>query len=297
MPYLDTRDRTQLFYLDGGTGTPIVFVASAWLDSRMWEHQFSYLVDQGFRCIAYDRRGHGRSDTPWDGYDYDTLADDLASLLDRLDLRDVALVSHSAGGGEIVRYLSRHGAERVARIAIVSGTTPFPMKTPGNPDGIDRVLVEADLSVRTADRPKWFAGNADGFFGVGLPDIRVSPELIQATIRQCLDCSARAAVQFFLTGFTTDLRQDLRGVTVPTLVVHGDHDLQAPLELCGRRTAQLVTQSTLLVYENAAHGLFVTHANRLNADLLAFVGARSSRPVVAGMGMSRTGAVGARHTT
>jgi non-heme chloroperoxidase len=271
MPYIQTRDHTRLFYADGGTGKPIVFVASAWLDSRMWEFQIPYLVDHGFRCIAYDRRGHGRSDSPWEGYDYDTLADDLATLLEHLDLRDLTLVSHSAGAGEIVRYLARHGDARVARIAIVSGTTPGMMKRADNLDGIEIELVRADLATRTADRPKWYAENADGFFGVGLPGIRLSPEFAEFVIRQCLTCSARATVQFFLTGFTSDFRDQLRAINVPTLIVHGDHDIQAPLELCGRKTAQLVRQSTLRVYENAAHGLFLTHADRLNADLLAFV--------------------------
>ena len=175
MPFFETNDGTSLCYLDGGTGPPVVLVASAWLSSRMWEFQLPYLVDRGFRCVAYDRRGHGRSDWPWDGYDYDTLAEDLAALLEHLDLRGATLVAHSAGGGEVVRYLTRHGAGRVARIALVSATTPFPMKTPDNPDGVDRGLMEADLAVRTADRPSWLADNADGFFGVGLPGCRCRP--------------------------------------------------------------------------------------------------------------------------
>src|SRR4029079_11539926 len=216
MPYIQTRDGTRLFYSDGGTGRPLVFVASAWLDSRMWEFQIPYLVDHGFRCIAYDRRGHGRSDSSWDGYDYDTLANDLGILLDQLDLRDLTLVSHSAGSGEIVRYLTRHGSARVAQIVIVSGTTPCLMKRTDNPDGIDLELVDADLAKRTADRPKWFADNAAGFFGVVLPDIRVSPEFSEFVIRQCLDCSARATVQFFLTGFTSDLRDQLQALDIPT---------------------------------------------------------------------------------
>src|SRR5262245_19479180 len=137
MPFVSTPDNTRLFYTDGGRGNPMVFVSSAWMDSRMWEFQIPYLVDRGFRCIAYDRRGHGRSDCAWDGYDYDTLADDLAALLDHLDLRDATLVAHSMGGGEVIRYLARHGAGRVARIALVATTTPFPMKTSDNPDGID----------------------------------------------------------------------------------------------------------------------------------------------------------------
>lgn len=271
MPYVETHDGTRLYYVDSGGARPVVFVASAWLSSRMWEFQLPFLAQRQLRCVAYDRRGHGRSDWPWHGYDYDTLADDLAALLNALDLREVTLVAHSAGGGEVVRYLTRHGAGRVARIALVSATTPFPMKTASNPDGVDRALMEADLVARTADRPKWFAKHAEGFFGLGLPGISVSPEFTRFMIGQCLDCSARATVDVFLAGFTTDLRDEVRAIPVPTLIIHGDHDQQAPLELCGRRTAQLVPENTFTVYEHAAHGLFVTHANRLNADVLAFI--------------------------
>ena len=274
MPFIETRDRTRLFYTEGGTGNPVVLVASAWLSSRMWEFQMADLVDRGLRCIAYDRRGHGRSDWPWNGYDYDTLADDLAALLEHLDLRDATLVGHSMGGGEVIRYLTRHGANRVRRIALVSATAPFPMLTADNPIAIDRTLMEADMAVRTADRPKWFADNAAGFFGIGLPGVSVSAELTQFMIQQCLDCSARAAAAFFLTGFTTDLRADMRALTLPTLIVHGDHDLQAPIDICGRQAAQLVAGSTLVEYSNAAHGLFVTHADRLARDLVAFVNGR-----------------------
>jgi non-heme chloroperoxidase len=270
MPYVETHDHIRLFYVDAGSGRPVVLVASAWLNSRMWELQIPYLVGQGFRCVAYDRRGHGRSDWPWTGYDYDTLADDLASLIERLDLQDVALVSHSAGAGEIVRYLARHGSARIAGIAIVCGTTPFPMQTGNNPEGIDRALMEADMALRTADRPKWFADNADGFFGVGLPGIHVSPEYVQFMVRECLTCSAWATAEFFRTGFTSDLRDELRDITVPALVIHGDHDVQAPIGICGRKTAQLVAGNTFVVYENAAHALFCTHADRLNGDLGAF---------------------------
>jgi non-heme chloroperoxidase len=288
MPYVDTRDNTRLFYTDGGSGQTVVLAASAWLNSRMWEFQVPYLVEHGCRCVAYDRRGHGRSDCPWNGYDYDTLADDLAALLNHLDLRDVSLVSHSAGAGEIVRYLTRHGARRVARIILVSGTTPFLMKTENNPEGVDRALIEADMAMRTRDRAKWFADNADGFFGVGLPGIQVSSEYVQYMIRECLSCSARATAAFFLAAFTSDLRDELRAVDVPTLVVHGDHDLQAPIEICGRRTAQLVPGSTFIVYENAAHGLFVTHADRLNADVLAFVRATSALGAPTGAASTRS---------
>src|SRR5262249_18836295 len=170
----------------------------------MWEFQLPFLPGHGVRCVAYDRRGHGRSDSPWDGFDYDTLADDLAELLEQLDLRGVTLVAHSAGGGEAIRYLTRHGSGRVERIALVSTTAPFPMKTADNPEGVEWAVMEADLLARTADRPRWFARNAPEFFGIGLPGIEVSRELVELLVRQCLDCSPRAAAEFFLTAFKTD---------------------------------------------------------------------------------------------
>jgi non-heme chloroperoxidase len=175
MPFIQTKDRTQLFYTEGGAGKPVLFVASAWLSSRMWEFQIPHLVARGYRCIAYDRRGHGRSDWTWNGYDYDTLADDLAALLERLELRGVTLVAHSMGAGEVVRYLTRLGVDRVERLALVGPTLPFPMHSENNRVGIDRGLMEADMAARTADRPKWFSDNADRFFGVGLPGVSVSP--------------------------------------------------------------------------------------------------------------------------
>jgi non-heme chloroperoxidase len=271
MPYVHTRDNTRLFYIDTHVGRPIVFIASAWLNSRMWEFQIPYFVDQGFRCVAYDRRGHGRSDWLWTGYDYDTLSDDLDALVNHLELRDFILVGHSAGAGEVVRYVTRYGIDRLAATALISGTTPFPMKTADNPEGIDRALMEADLEVRTRDRAKWFADNADGFFGIGLPGVTVSPEWREHMIRECLTCSPHATRAFFLTGFTSDLREDLRRLSVPTLIVHGTHDMQAPVTLCGERTAKLIPASDFRVYENAAHGLFITHADRLNRDLHMFI--------------------------
>jgi non-heme chloroperoxidase len=276
MPYLETSDRTRLFYMDAGSGPPIVLVASAWLNSRMWEHQIPALVAQGFRCVAYDRRGHGQSDGSWNGYDYDTLADDLSSVIDHLGLRSFGLVSHSAGAGEVVRYVTRYGPQRVRGIALVSATTPFPMKTADNPDAIDRSLMEADFALRTADRPKWFTDNANGFFGIGLPGISVSPEFVQHMVRECLTCSARATAEFFLTSFTSDFRDELRAIEVPALIIHGDRDVQAPIGICGRKTAELVRNSTYKVYESAAHALFFTHAQRLNTDLITFLSALSA---------------------
>lgn len=241
------------------------------MNSEMWEFQIPYLISQGLRCITYDRRGHGRSDWPWDGYDYDTLADDVATLIEQLDLHEITLVGYSMGGGEVICYLSRHGADRIARIALLAATAPFPMKTANNPDGLDKSIVDVIVTNRTKDRPKWFADNAPPFFGVGLPDISVSPELMQWMVQMCLQCSPKATLETFHSVFTTDLRAEMSEITVPTLIIHGDADQSAPIGLCGRKSAQLIPDNQFIVYEGAAHGLFVTHADRLNADLLAFI--------------------------
>jgi pimeloyl-ACP methyl ester carboxylesterase len=274
MSSLETRDGTRLHYNDWGTGKPVVFLSSAWLSSEMWEHQAQELTERGLRCIAYDRRGHGRSDWPWNGYDYDTLADDLAALVERLDLREVTLVAHSMGGGEAVRYLSRHGSGRVARIALVAATAPFPMQTADNPEGVPKSLAEGVVAERRHDRAKWFADNAVPFLGTG--GIPVSPEYRQWLVQMCMQCSPRATSEVFRTAFGTDLRTEMRAITVPTLIVHGDADAFAPFLLCGKRSAQIVSHSRLVVYEGAGHGLFVTHRDRLNADLFAFITDRTT---------------------
>jgi pimeloyl-ACP methyl ester carboxylesterase len=273
MSCLETRDGTRLYFDDWGTGKPVVFLSSAWLSSEMWEHQTLELTERGLRCIAYDRRGHGRSDRPWDGYDYDTLADDLATLIERLDLRDVTLVAHSMGGGEAVRYLSRHRSDRIARIALVAATAPFPMQTADNPDGVPLKMAEALVAERRHDRAKWFTENAVPFLGTnGIP---VSPEYRQWLVQLCMQCSPRATSEVFRAAFGTDLRTEMRAITVPTLIIHGDADVFAPFPLCGKRSAQIVQNNRLIVYEGAGHGLFVTHRDRLNADLLAFISGRA----------------------
>ncbi|GAA4607170.1 pimeloyl-ACP methyl ester carboxylesterase [Actinoplanes octamycinicus] len=268
MPYVTAKDGTALHYLDWGSGQPMLFVPSAWLPVQMWEHQLTDLTERGLRCVAYDRRGHGRSDAPWDGYDYDTLADDLAALVDHLDLRDLTLVGHSAGGGEVVRYLTRHGAHRVRGIVLLAATTPFPKRTADNPHGVPAELSAADAAYRAADRPRWNAERAASFFALDTNE--VSPEQIEWFRDIIMRCTPRAHRATYATAFHTDLRDELRALRVPTLVLHGDRDEQAPLEVCGRRAAELVPGSELRVYQGAAHGLFVTHAARLNDDLHGF---------------------------
>jgi non-heme chloroperoxidase len=253
-----------LHYTDRGTGQPVVLIHGYPLDGASWEKQEDRLLDAGYRVITYDRRGFGASSKPATGYDYDTFADDLAALIERLDLRGVTLVGHSIGGGVIVRYLTRHGA---GRVVLLAPSTPFLLKTEDNPDGVDTAAFELVRAAFARDFPKWLADNARPFVVA-----ETSPEMVQWVQGLMLQCSLKAAIDLNRAQVATDFRPELPGVTVPTLVIHGDVDVSAPLELTGRRTAALIPGARLTVYEGAPHGLMFTHTDRLNADLLAFVG-------------------------
>jgi pimeloyl-ACP methyl ester carboxylesterase len=271
MPHFTTTDGTRLAYEDhdmgAGDGEPIVFVASWVLDADMWEYQIPFFAERGYRCIALDRRGHGRSDRPSTGYDIDTTADDLAALLEHLDLSGVTLVGHSFGGAEVARYLARHGEDRVARVAFVSAVVPFLKQAEDNPDGLPEAALDAVLGQLRTDRPKWFARQAQVWYATHLGN-EVSPALIDWTLGKCLSASPWATTQLFRSMFHADHRAGLREITVPSLVVHGAADTSAPVELTGRRTAQLVQGCRYVEYPTAGHGLFVTHAEQLNAELL-----------------------------
>ncbi|AUX46470.1 arylesterase [Sorangium cellulosum] len=264
-PLIATQDGARLFHRDWGAGKPVLFLSGWALSSEMWGYVMVDLVDHGLRCVAYDRRGHGRSSDPGRGYDYDTLADDLAAVLEQLDLREVTLVGHSMSGGEIARYLSRHGGGRIARAVFLAPTTPMLLRAADNPDGLDLSLVEQARAAMRADYPGWLADNAPPFFVDGTPPAMrawVQQMMLQCSMKALLDCN-RASVE-------ADFRDDLRRITVPTLVLHGDRDVSAPLALTGEKTAALVPGSRLVVYEGAPHGLFITHRERLSRDLLAF---------------------------
>lgn len=268
---IETQDGTTLFFLDWGTGKPVVFVHGWVLGAEMWEYQMTALSSQGLRCIAYDKRGCGRSSQPGDGYDFDTLADDLATLIEQLDLQDVTLVAHSMGGGEIARYLSRHGTSRIERAALISTITPFLRKTPGNPDGFDPSSFEQTIAGLQQDRPHYFMAMAPGFFGAGLPNCSVSPEMTQWVVNLALRASPWAAIKMMQAQSETDFQGDMSAFTIPTLIIHGDRDMGAPIALAGQKTADAISGSQLKVYENAAHGLFITHKEQLNRDLLTFI--------------------------
>jgi pimeloyl-ACP methyl ester carboxylesterase len=263
--FVHTADGTSLFYRDWGTGKPIVFVASWVMPSESWSYQMAALSEQGFRCIAYDRRGHGRSSDPGRGYDFDTLADDLAAVLEALDLHDVTLVGFSMGGAEIIRYVMRHGAARVGRLVSIAPTTPLMMRRPDNPQGFDEAVLEDLHRAFEQDFPQWVEENARPF---------VLPETSQATIEwvksMALKTSLKAAIDCHHMLVREDFRAELKAIDLPVLVIQGDADISSPIDLTGRPTAELIPGARLEIYEGAPHGLFITHRERLNRDLAAF---------------------------
>ena len=273
MPLVDTADHVSLFYRDWGAGEPVLFCAAWALSSVAWQYQMISVLDSGRRVVAYDRRGHGRSDDPGRGYEYDTLADDLACLIDRLELHDVTVVAHSMASGEAVRYLTRHDAGRVARVVLLAPTTPFLLKTHDNPLGVDGHFFAERREEWRRDFARWITENEGPYFGDGVPGCHVSPLLRDWTKADMLGTSLQAAIEFQRSAAQTDFREELSRVAVPTLVIQGDADASAPLQLTGARTAELVPNCRLIVYENAPHGLYVTHRERLNHDLLSFIDA------------------------
>jgi pimeloyl-ACP methyl ester carboxylesterase len=230
----------------------------------MWQYQMIHLANAGVRTIAYDQRGCGRSTDPGRGFDCDTLADDLSSLIEQLQLRNVVLVGHSFGAGQIVRYLSRHGSSRVSRIVLVSASLPFIQQSADNPDGVDPEHFEKLRTHVRTDTPKWLANAAKAFF---VPE--TSPEMVQWGLRMCMENSINALTATNHTDVETDFRKELPKIKVPTLVVHGDADLTCKLDTTGRRIAQLIPGAELKVYSGAPHGLFITHMEALNRDLLS----------------------------
>jgi pimeloyl-ACP methyl ester carboxylesterase len=265
-PYVATRDGQQLFCKDWGSGPPVVFLAAWALPSDMWDYQMVPLSQQGLRCIAYDRRGHGRSSHAGGGYDYDTLADDLAAVLDTLDLRGVTLVGMSIAGGEMVRYLTRHTSKRIARLIVVgTAATPFRLRTADNPSGVPAEAAEAFRRRLLRDFPGWMEENGPPFF------VPSTSQPMRDWVRGLMfGASMKAIVECSRSMMATDFRAELPGIAVPTLLIHGDRDVSAPLDATGRPTAALIPGARLEVYEGAPHGLFLTHMDRLTGDILAF---------------------------
>ena len=260
------NDGTRLFVQDWGSGRPVVFVAAWAFNSNVWGSHIAALTGQGFRCVAPDRRGHGRSDAPGTGYDLDTLADDLAEVMEQLDLRQVVLVAHSMGTVEAVRYCARYGMDRVDRLVLAAPTTPYLTKTADNPEGIPAEAIQAQYDAIAFDYPKWIAENEAPFF---------TPDTVAETRNwikgMMLDVPLPVALACRRTIASADLRTDLGRISRPTLIVHGDKDASAPVAITGARTAGLIADSRFTVYENAPHAIVLTHRDRFISDILGFI--------------------------
>lgn len=269
MPYCQSADGVNLYYQDWGTGAPVVFTHSWALSSDQWTYQMPALLDAGLRVVAYDRRGHGRSERPGSGYDFDTLADDLACLIQRLDLREITLVGHSLGAREIVRYLTRHGRERVRKVVLVAPTTPFLLQTEDNPDGWPAAAMEANLAALRADVPNWCdnSNRAGPYFG----SAQNVQGLVDWTKRMIVDTPLYVLLELLKLQSHADMRSELAQIRVPVLIVHGDADASAPIDLTGRKTARLLPDARLIEYPGAGHGLYASEHQRLNRDILEFV--------------------------
>ena len=270
MTFVTIEDKVKLFYNDWGDGNPIVLMHGWPLDSGMWSDQAVFLAERGQRVVAYDRRGFGRSDQPWNGYDFDTLADDLDAVLGQLDLRDVTLVGFSMASGEVARYLSRHGSARIARVALVAPDTPYLLRADDHPGGIDPAQFEMMVAGLRKDRPHFLKGFSDTFYGNGVKN-NVSQEMMAWTQQMGMRASFRATLACVQAIFKTDFRPDMTAFDVPTLVIHGTADKTSPIELTGRVTAKAILGAQLIEYEGEPHALYATAKDRLSADLLSFI--------------------------
>ncbi len=268
---VSTADGTVLYYKDWGHGPAVVLSHGYPLSSDAWEYQMMFLVEQGFRVIAHDRRGFGRSSQPAQGYDYDTFADDLATLIDALDLHDVTLVGHSMGGGEVARYIGRHGEKRVSKIAFVASVTPFLLQTETNPRGVPAEVFAGMRAAVQADRSQWTKDVTIPYYSYNREGALASEGVRDDYWRQGMATGILAAT-YAITAFSeTDFRKDLTKITIPTLVVHGTDDQIVPTEISGSLMTDFVKHAQLVAYGGGSHGLLITQKDRLNADLLAFL--------------------------
>ena len=269
---IGTKDGTRLYYKDWGAGQPVVFSHGWPLNSDSWESQMLHLASRGYRCIAHDRRGHGRSSQPWNGHEMNTYADDLATLIETLDLRDTVLVGFSTGGGEVARYIGRHGTKRVAKAALVSSVPTLMLKTATNPEGLPMDVFDGLRAGELANRSQLYRDIASGpFFGFNRPGTKVSQGLIDSFWMQGMRAAHKATYDCIKAFSETDFTEDLKKFDVPTLVLHGDDDQIVPIGPSALSAAKLIKGSKLAVYPGAPHGLVDTHKEQLNADLLAFV--------------------------
>ncbi|HEY4154415.1 MAG TPA: alpha/beta hydrolase [Puia sp.] len=276
MPYIQTAKSSiappvNLYYEDTLHGKPVIFIHGWPLSGRMWEYQLNELPKYGLRCITYDRRGFGKSDKPWGSYDYDTLAADLRTVIEELNLEEVTLVGFSRGGGEVARYIGKYGTEKVHQVVLISTVLPFLLKTEDNPEGVPQEMFADFITRIREDRPAFFTHFANLFYGVNMLNKSVSPDFLNWNQSLVMQASPKATTECIHSFSETDFRNDISKINVPALIIHGDRDKIVPIEISSKKTAQLMPEAVFKIYENEPHGLFYTQKDRLNQDLLDFI--------------------------